>query len=228
MFKQQWSGVFSNYKQVFYWLQNHKLRFSKIVALLVYGFGIWGLHSPFKAWFLMLTPLSLLLSFALLCWNHPKFTNSSRWFFALAFCIGFFVEVLGVNTGFPFGDYGYGEVLGIKIWNTPLLIGVNWALITYCANELLSRLLSPQTPWPVFALSGAAAPTALDVLIEPVAIRLGYWSWARGTPPIENYVGWFAVAFLIAVAYRFLITNETRNPMAPVLLGLQLVFFVCL
>jgi putative membrane protein len=209
-------------------LEEHKVPVSVTALGLVYGFGILGMFTPFQPWFVALTPLSLLLSYGLLWWNHPVFDAGSRNFLLAAFLVGFGAEVVGVNTGFPFGTYFYGTVLGPQLWNTPILIGINWTLVTYCSNEVLRRVSPAWSPKWALVLLGALLPTLLDVLIEPVAIRLVFWSWAGGMPPIQNYIGWFAVSLIISLAYHFWMPGRLRNPVAAVLLGLQWLFFAVL
>lgn len=205
-----------------------EFRLAAVALLLVYGFGILGMFTPFRPWFTAMTPLSLLLSWLLLCRLHPNWNSAGFYFMATAFVVGVGAELLGVNTGFPFGAYRYGAVLGPQILGTPLLIGVNWTLVTYCSNEVLNRLAPARTPAWVMLAGGALLPTLLDVLIEPVAIRLGFWSWAAGVPPLQNYAGWFGVSLLIGTAYRYWMPPTLRNPLSPLLLALQWLFFAVL
>jgi putative membrane protein len=37
----------------------------------------------------------------------------------------------------------------------------------------------------------------LDLMIEPVAIRLDFWHWQGGSIPIQNYIMWFLVAMFM-------------------------------
>jgi uncharacterized membrane protein len=132
---------------------------------------------------------------------------------------------VGVNTGWLFGAYAYGPVLGPKVWSTPLLIGVNWYIVTAICNEVVWRLLPQRTPNLLGAALAALGCTALDYLIEPGAIDLGYWTWADGLPPFKNYMDWFGVSFVISLAYPRLMRPALRNSFAPWLLGLQVLFF---
>ncbi|MBK7882949.1 MAG: carotenoid biosynthesis protein [Chitinophagaceae bacterium] len=50
-------------------------------------------------------------------------------FLLICVCIGIAVEIIGVKTGFLFGNYSYGIVLGPKIQSVPILIGINWFII---------------------------------------------------------------------------------------------------
>ncbi|MBU6339878.1 MAG: carotenoid biosynthesis protein [Bacteroidetes bacterium] len=213
-----------NYENPFFMDAQARARASVIALWMVYGFGIAGMFSPWKSWFVSMTPASILLSYGILWWNHGAIQRGALQFGLFAFGVGFLSEVMGVNTGFPFGDYSYGALLGLKIWNTPLLIGVNWTLVCYCACTLADRLWSDKRTWG-WLLCASLIPVILDVLIEPVAIRLDFWSWESGTPPMQNYAGWWGVSLLIAQAYRVWMPSVIRNPLSGLLLALQFLFF---
>ena len=72
-----------------------------------------------------LTPLNLLMSSVLLILAEDN-QKKAVFFLICCFVIGFSAEVLGVKTGILFGDYQYGETLGVKLWEVPLVIGLNW------------------------------------------------------------------------------------------------------
>ena len=107
-------------------------------ALLFHISGAIGiLFSPYKNWFIQNTSINLLVMVGLLFFtqdntdktNIYKIPKNLIGFFAfafIAFIIGFGVEVVGVNTSVLFGDYKYGNLMGIKLWGVPLLIGVQW------------------------------------------------------------------------------------------------------
>jgi bisanhydrobacterioruberin hydratase len=209
-------------------LLQDRQRMARYFCILVYVSGLLGMLSPYREWFVALTPVNLLLSAAVLAWHQPIHT-SKLWSWALgAYLIGFFSEVIGVNTGLLFGEYAYGDVLGPKVWATPLLIGINWYIVTYTVNEAVWRVLPRTTSLFLGAVIAAVGCTALDWIIEPVAIELGFWSWAEGLPPFQNYVGWFWVSLIVSLAYGRTMTPALRNPFAPLLLGLQIIFFLVL
>lgn len=194
----------------------------------VYFLGVAGMLSPAQPWFVSQTPMSLLLSYLTLLLFHAPHTRGSTLYFVSAYALGFGVEVLGVNTGWPFGHYEYGSVLGPKVFGTPLMLGVNWTLVTYCSFYALDRLL-PRLPLLAFASLAAALPTALDYLIEPVAIHFGMWRWpSTGLPPIENYAGWYGTSLLLAIVWRLVMPSLPHNRAALPLLGLQVAFFAIL
>ena len=65
---------------------------------------------------------------------------------------------------------------------------------------------------------------SLDVLIEPVAIKLDFWRWQENVVPFQNYIGWYGVGFLILALY-FYFLPKYENRLAELLLLLQFVFF---
>lgn len=138
---------------------------------------------------------------------------------------GFFIEVIGVNTGQIFGFYTYGTALGVKLWATPLLIGVNWLILVYCTGVFLETF-NLKSQW-LFSALGAGILLGIDFLIEPVAIRFDYWSWFEGVIPIQNYLGWYIFSYFLFLFFSGLNFNKKNNA-AVVLLFAQLCFFLAL
>lgn len=139
----------------------------------------------------------------------------------LVFACGFGIEWIGVNTGFPFGKYEYGTVLGPKVGNTPLLIGVNWSMLVLSV-VFIGRLFSKST-WAI-AIIGGLLMTGLDILIEPVAIKTGMWHWFGAQPPLQNYVAWFIIASVLTAAVHK-ISPQLKNPAAAGFFTIQVIFF---
>ena len=118
-----------------------KFEIATAIAILFHTIGLTGLLFFDKTFFLAATPFNLLLSFALLVWTQQE-KNKYFFLFVLAcFVVGVAVEMIGINTGFLFGDYAYGPVLGPQVMNVPLLIGINWFIIIYCCGIAIHTLL---------------------------------------------------------------------------------------
>lgn len=174
-----------------------------------------------------LTWFSLLLSFGLVVWNHEPKNAGFYLFLILAWIVGFSIEVAGVATGKIFGVYAYGDIMGPKAYHVPLLIGINWAVVVYLGNELTGRYFG-NMPLLVRTSLAALIPTLLDVIIEPVAIQTGMWHWYGSVPPLQNYLAWYAVSWLLSLAYQRWVGKAVRNPASPLLFILQVVFFLVL
>lgn len=212
------------------------------IAILFHTIGLVGLLFFDQAFFLAATPLNLLLSFGLLIWTQNAKNIAFYTFLLTCFAVGVAVEVIGVNTGLLFGDYTYGQVLGPKLRNVPLLIGVNWFIIIYCCGISIHTLLmkaitriaadTGKAPLALKALSviidGATLAVFFDWLMEPVAVKLGYWTWnGDGSIPMFNYICWFVVSLLLLISFHFAKFNK-QNKFAVNLLLIQLMFFLLL
>jgi len=175
---------------------------------------------------LAITPAFLALTgFAALLAARPRIDRRAALWLAGTFAATFALEALGVATGLVFGAYGYGDVLGLKLLGVPLVIGFNWAVIVFGLASGIERLL-PRATYLQPLLTGLGA-LAFDALMEPVAIRLGYWAWADAAVPLRNYVAWFLIAAACGGAYR-LARIGARNPAPIVYVGMQAAFLAAL
>jgi putative membrane protein len=190
---------------------------------IIYAVGITGILLPLHPDFILLTPLNLMISLVFMLWFHPQWSAKTWFFLAFSFFAGLAAEIFGVNTGLLFGTYSYGDVLGWKIWNTPLIIGVNWMLLSYSTGTT-ANVLFPKMHWIGRGIAAAIMMVVLDVLIEPAAIQLGFWSWPEGAPPLQNFLGWFGVALPILLIFAYS-QGEIRNKVGVALLVLQFLFF---
>ena len=203
----------SNYKYLVYF----------IIIFYIVGFA--GLTLPkSRPFFIHLTPFALLLSSIIVGLFHGKFSAKTILIFIFIYAASFVVELIGVNTGSIFGSYTYGHGLGPKLFNTPLIIGLNWLLLVYVSNSVMQR-----TDWnPIVKVFGASfLLLAYDVLLEQVAPLLAMWTFSESTVPIQNYVSWFLLALLFSLVINLLKIN-TKNRIAPIVFGIQALFFASL
>jgi putative membrane protein len=201
-----------------------RLTIARIVILVLHGVGILGLSLPeYQDWFLALTPVQLLSSLLIILLFHRGWNDSFPIFAAAAFWIGFGAELIGIHTGYLFGDYVYGPTLGPKLWDVPIIIGVNWFILAYLTGSVFRKV--PNDYYAAFL--GALAMTALDYIIEPVAVALDFWYWKFDVIPVENYLGWFGVSFVVHLIFRKA-NFEKFNPIAFLLLLTLIVFFTVL
>ncbi len=193
--------------------------------LIFYSVGIAGLLIPqTRDLFQALVPFNLLLNIILLVIYHGKSDNGFLWKALVIVIAGIVVEIVGVNTGLIFGSYEYGTTLGPKVLHTPLMIGVNWLMLVYCSLVITSRFIESTY---FRAIIGAAMLVVYDFALEPAAISLGMWNWG-GPVPLQNYIAWLLVSFvMIWFADRFRMVN-TENKIAAPLFFIQLAFFIVL
>lgn len=195
----------------------------------MYTAGLIGLNIPQVApIFRFLTPFNLIASLWILLYFHTDWSRNFKIFAVITFLIGFFIEVLGVNTGLVFGNYQYDTTLGFEIWGVPPVIGINWLMLVYCIGVSVQKLndffkIKSQNLI-LNSIIGAAILTSLDYIVEPVAIRQQMWSWYGQMPPLQNYIGWFVVSFSLLFLFNLLIPKP-QNPIAFWLLTLNFLFF---
>jgi len=158
-----------------------------LVLCLYYAVGLAGLSIEWtRPIFQALIPFTLLCSLFFL-WLFHENADLRIYLTGLAiYLAGYLVESVGVNTGAVFGEYVYGKTLGIKLWNTPLVIGVNWLLLIYSC-WVLTGLFTGNRWLRDFIASGLMV--IYDIALEPVAIRLDMWNWFGASVPLQNYTG---------------------------------------
>jgi putative membrane protein len=152
---------------------------------------------------------------------HPE---KSKIFFFIAILImllGFAIEIIGVNTGYPFGEYRYGDPLGPQLLGTPFMIGVNWFIMSYCGAMLFRNTTKSKFLNAFFA---GIAITLFDFIMEPVAIHLDFWTWNEVQVPLQNYITWgICITIFSLLIYR--IDSGKENRISNWVLGCQVFFF---
>lgn len=194
------------------------------VLIIFYTVGLIGLHTDYRFYFLGLTPFNLLLSFVCLYLSFKDYSLKKHVDILLVGAAGYAIEWIGVHTSVLFGHYHYGTVLGYKIAGIPLTIALNWVLLTFTAAAIVHKW---KIPIILKALIAGALMTGLDWMMEPVAIRSGFWYWKNNAVPMYNYICWmfFASAFSYWVLNRK--TVET-NKVSVGLFVILLLFFAIL
>lgn len=184
--------------------------------------AITGVSIGQQEWFMSKTPLNLLLILSLLILAFPLKETRVILLFLFISVSSIFAEWLGVNYGLIFGDYTYGNNFGPKIGGVPYLIGINWAFLTLITAAMASSWFSN---FGLRVLAGAALMVLLDVFLEYSAPRFDFWYWEQGSPPIQNYLGWFALSAGYQMIYQKLkITGNVA--LSYNIYASQLLFFV--
>lgn len=197
----------------------------RTVLVLAYAAGIVGLYLPALAsYFRPLSPLTLISSLVVLLLYHADWRPAFWAYTAVAFLVGYLIEVAGVHTGLIFGNYAYGGGLGAQLWAVPPVIGINWLTLSYCCGSVCDRFRVPT--WAKI-VAASTLMVALDFFIEPVAVELDFWTWFGQPVPVRNYIGWWLVsASLFSIWFALPFRKENR--LAKWLLTLQFLFFALL
>ena len=196
--------------------------YSSLIIWTFQIFGAVGILFWNSQWFIKMTPMCLILYFLLLNINNKK---HSIFFLFMTFFWGFLSEIVGVHTGLIYGSYSYGNSLGIKILNVPLIIGVNWIITTAICGTIASKL-RVRSHFKI--LIAILLMIFLDLFIEPVAPKIDMWSFSDyESAPLSNYITWAIVS--LPLQFYFIIKKlEFNFTLAVNLYISQLFFFMVL
>lgn len=191
-----------------------------------YIIGLSGFIIPFtKPHFIHLTPFALLLNAFLIVIFHQSDRNRNTILFVISvFISSFAIEAAGVHSGIIFGNYRYGKGLGLKLFDTPLIIGMNWAMLIYCSALITDKIIKP------LYLRVIAAPALMvlyDLALEFVAPKLDMWYWLNNQIPFQNFIAWYVIALIFHLILRIL-RIKIKNPIAITVFFIQFGFFLLL
>jgi hypothetical protein len=174
--------------------------------------------------YLILFELIIYLQFAL-CLRHA-------WMHGIEDLLRLFAgSLFGVMLEFAtirqLDAYEYGQFI-IMVLDVPLCIGVAWGCILYSVMEFSDASSLPYWTRPV--LDGLLALN-IDLALDAIAIRLGFWDWGQGLDfhyfgvPYANFWAWFWVVSSFSFGYRLFArrrdwTGTWLSPLLALLVGL--------
>ena len=187
-------------------------------------------HIPFSVNFLIGFVGALLVY---VIWHSvlTKGWRRSLGMFLLSFLVAFTAEALGVNFGLIFGTYYYPPALGVQLFGVPFLAALP-------GTDRLRFFFYYRYPGafagrPSLFLAEALACLRVDggdrcpghhrlgYDDRPIAVSQGWWVWEHGGNylpylangvPIQNFLGWLSVAFVINLIYRLVVDGEPTPP----------------
>jgi putative membrane protein len=140
------------------------------------------------------------------------------------FCIvaGNALENLSIVTGFPFGRYHFTDVMGPKLFQVPILLGLAYVGMGYLSwtigRLILGDIQAPSVYHVVTQpLVAALIMVAWDLSMDPIWSNLVHgWIWHDGGAyfgvPVSNFLGWFLTNYLIYQSFSLYLRREPTNP----------------
>ena len=141
-------------------------------------------------------------------------------FIGLCLVIGNLFENLSILTGFPFGHYHFTDVMGPKILQVPILLGlayigigyISWTLGFLIVRGPLTGLRILTTP-----LVAACVMVAWDLSMDPIWSNFVHgWVWHDGGSyfgvPISNFLGWYLTVYLIYQSFSLYLSRQPAPP----------------
>ena len=181
------------------------LDFNKKVSIIIIWLfhlsGLLGLLYIDKNLFASLTPLNLFISTTLLFVNQTNATKMKFFIVFVIFFVGMIAEILGVQYGLIFGNYQYGNNLGLKLLGVPILIGFNWVVLTVICGSISSKIFKKSKVLSI--ILGITLMLLIDITLEPIAPVLDYWEFSGSKAPLQNYIGWGITSLITQTLYQY-------------------------
>ena len=114
------------------------------------------------------------------------------------------IEYVGATTGFPYGEFSYEVSLGPMLFETiPYALPLFFIPLVLNSYLLCLLLLGDRAGSALVRVPAVAATVvAVDLVLDPAAVALGFWTFGGGgfygVPPM-NYVGWVVSAIVATV-----------------------------
>jgi putative membrane protein len=132
----------------------------------------------------------------------------------LTYTFGYLIELCGVHTTWPFGEYSYDASLGVSLAGVPLIVPCAWVMMVHPAL-VAARRVTPQWTF----LYGGAILAAWDLFLDPQMVAAGRWSWivdGAAVPfapdiPLSNPFGWLLSGLLIVGLLNRVLPFERRK-----------------
>ena len=182
-------------------MKANKKNISIFIIWLVHISGLLGMVFYDLDFFAGYTSLNLFLM-SIILFANIKLNNKNQIFaLLLIFFIGMLSEFIGVNYGLIFGEYIYGNNLGFKLFGVPLLIGLNWVILTVICANIASFLIKNNSILQMIIV-GTSLMLLIDIVMEPIAPKLDLWKFKNLVVPSSNYIGWLIISILTQTIYN--------------------------
>jgi len=204
-----------------------KSTFAILFLIIIHVVGFVG-TAYFDESMMKLTPINLLVSLGIVLWFHKQPNGYFLAYLLIVYLLGFTIEWAGVETGKIFGQYFYGENLGLKLLDIPLIIGINWVILSYCTMNIIGLAytkLNLKTNPIIIVFVASLLMVFADFWIEQLCSRFDFWYWKSNIVPLQNYTAWFFFSFAFNYLYLKL-GLSMNNKIAVALYILQLTFFI--
>lgn len=126
------------------------------------------------------------------------------------------IETIAIKTGYPYGEFSYGETMGYKLFGTtPFTVAFAWPPLVLGAYALARGRIVLATLFLVM----------IDLAIDTGAVAMGYWAYTGGGiyfgVPLSNFLGWVLTGFL----GLYLVSTLLKKPSMDFVASYALILF---
>jgi putative membrane protein len=117
------------------------------------------------------------------------------------------IEVVGVTTGWPYGEFAYEIALGPMLFDkVPLGLPIFFLPLVLNSYLLCLLLLGDRARNPAIRLGATlAAVLSIDLVLDPGAVAVNFWEYLPPGGyygvPASNYAGWVLSGTVAVVAF---------------------------
>lgn len=178
-----------------------------LIALALFIMGVLAVRSGVEAptWaspiFVVLFSVPLLVG----VWRSHRIKGLLAFAAVGVFAIA--IETVGLLTGFPYGEFTYGGMLG------PLLPGGAPILLPFAYVPLVIGAVALVHAKPgLRVLLATLLLVAIDLVLDPGAVAFGLWSFTGPAilhgVPLSNFIGWLVSGSIAVLLTRAFIDPE--------------------
>lgn len=131
------------------------------------------------------------------------------------------IELIGVQTGLPYGEFAYLIDLGPMLFgDVPLGLPIFFLPLVLNSYLLVLLLLGSRATATGLRLGGTLTMVmAMDLVLDPGAVSLGFWGYVEGGSyygvPASNFAGWLlSGAISVWVFDRILVHDRVLERLA--------------
>lgn len=129
------------------------------------------------------------------------------------------IETSAIITGFPYGHFGYSDLLGYQLFGyTPWTVFLAWTPLVLAAYAISRRLAVGGWQSAVVRIVITAVTLVIfDLVLDPGAVKLGFWQYEAGGAfygvPVSNFVGWLFSGVIAGVVLE--VFFAMKKPLLP-------------
>ena len=121
------------------------------------------------------------------------------------------VEGFAVWTGFPYGGFEYGSLLGWLLFDlVPPTVSFAYLPILLSSLYVASQYSQKITK---FILTATIFNLLVDLVIDPAAVHIGFWSYTGGGiyfgVPLSNFLGWLITGAIYSAIFYHISGKES-------------------
>ncbi len=169
-----------------------------------------------------MAPILYLLGAGFIFLCHEKPLKKLGLYFGVVVVFTLVLEIINAQTNLVFGALSFGGTLGLKILDTPFLIGFHWFLLSIGAAYFIRWIFNSS----IMRVLGAAFLMVIAFAItDPVAQSLDFWTWDNYSFTFQNY----SIRFLVSLLLQLLVVvflKEEKNPFAGYFYIITSLFFL--